>query len=178
MGETSTAGKGGSGVVCAGAVATGAEMDGAGTMGAAAGVCATGGAGCFRAKKKKKIAANRIMAAEEMRIGVVDFDRVGCFGRDGDETLTADAEGSAAIVTACSRGSGVSGVVARTFSGGTMSVGTFLCRMRVRVSLRRFGFCGTGVGAAGVGETGSGETGLGGTGLGRTGLAAAEFGGA
>lgn len=133
---------------------------GGGTVGAAAGVCATGGAGCLRAKKRRKIAANRIMAAEETRISVVEFDRVGCFGRDGDLTLAAGGEGSAAIVTACSRGSGVSGVVVRTLSDGTMSVGTFLRPMRVRVSLRRFGFCETGVGGAGVGETGSGETGL------------------
>lgn len=151
-------------------------MDGAGTVGAAAGVFATGGAGCFRAKNKNKIAANTIIAAAEIRITVVEFDLADGFGRDEALILAAGAEGSAAGTVAA--GGGGSGGVVRTLSGGTMSVGTFLRRMRVRVSLRRFGFCGTGVGAAGVGETGSGETGLGGTGLGRTGLAAAEFGGA
>lgn len=120
---------------------------------------------------KKKVAATSIVAAAmaEMMTSVVKLDFVGCFGRDvAGVTLAAGAEASAAMVTACSRRSGVSGVVVRTLSGGTMSVGTFLRGMRVRMSLRRFGFCRTGVGGTGVGE--SGATGLAATGVGRTGL--------
>jgi len=118
---------------------------------------------------KKKVAATSTVAAAmaEMVINVVELDFVGCFGRDAaGVTLAAGAEDSAAMVTACSGGSGVSGVVVRTLSGGTMSVGTFLRGMRVRMSLRRFGFCGTGVGGVGVGETGDGGAGLNGTRLG------------
>lgn len=142
------------------------EAVGAETAGAAAGVFATSGAGCFRAKKK--IAANRIKTAEtETRVSVVKIGLAGCFRRDEREvTLAAGAEGSAAMVTACSGGSDVSGVVVRTLSGGTMSVGTLLRGMRVRVSLRRFGFCGTGIGGAWLGETGPGGAGLGGARLG------------
>ena len=46
---------------------------------------------------KKKVAATRITAAaEEMRISIVEFDFVGCFGGlDGDVALAASAEGSA-----------------------------------------------------------------------------------
>jgi hypothetical protein len=75
---------------------------------------------------KKKVAATRIIAAAETRISVVVLDLAGCFRwDDGDVTLAAGAEGSAArTVVACGEGScGCGGVVA-TSLGGTTAVGT------------------------------------------------------
>jgi hypothetical protein len=88
---------------------------------------------------KKKVAATRIIAAAETTISVVEFDLVGCFGRDDDDedvTLAAGAEGSATgTVAACGGGSCSSGgevgilsgvtMLAGTLLGGTIAVGTF-----------------------------------------------------
>ena len=113
--ERGKAGCGGSGVVCAGAETAGAETVGAETVGAeragaAAGVFASGGVGCFRAKK---IAVNRMIAAVEMerRISVVEVDPVRCFGGANEDAAFADGgEGSATeTVKAWGGGSGGSG---------------------------------------------------------------------
>ena len=101
-------GEDGSAVDCAGAetAGAGAETDGAAvvgaeaasseTVGAAAGVCASGGAECFRAKKKST-ATRMIAAAEATTISVVAFDVVDCFGLgDGDVNVAAVAKDSTA----------------------------------------------------------------------------------
>ena len=70
----------------------------------------------------------RIIAAVETRINLVEFDLVGGFGwDDGDVTLAAGAEGSAAgTVAVCVGVSCGSGGVVRTLPGGTMLGGTLL----------------------------------------------------
>jgi hypothetical protein len=109
----------------------GAEATGAGTaeaemLGAADGVFATGGAKCFRAKKK--VAATRIIAAAEMKMSVVAVARVGCFAwDDGDVTSGVGALGSAAgTAAACGGGGCGSGEVVGTLSGGRMPGGILL----------------------------------------------------
>ena len=120
-------------------------------------------------KKKVEATATTTIAAAETKISVVEFDLAVCLGgNDRGLIAAASPEGSAAM------------------SGTTASVGTFLRGMRVRMSLRRFGLCGTGVGGAGLGETGLGGSGLngirlgytviGGTGVGGTGVGETEFG--
>ena len=117
----------------------------------------------------------------------MEFDLAGCLGRDDEDvTLVAGAENSAAetagTVATCSEGICGSGGVVRSLSGSTMSGGTFLRGMRVRTSLRRFGWCGTGIGGTGLGGAGLngtrlGQTGLGGTRLVGTGLSATRLAG-
>src|SRR5690242_6932850 len=87
-----------------------------------------------------------MIAAAETKVNVVEFDLAGCLGGDDRGVIVAaNPEGSAAMPE------------------GTVSVGMFFRGMRVRMSLRRFGFCGTGVGGAGLGGTGLGGAGRGGT---------------
>ena len=102
---------------------------------------------------KKKVAATRIIAAAESRIGAIEFDLVGLFGwDDGAATIAAGAEGSMAGAVAacgaasCGSGGGVVGALPDgTILGGILLVGTML------------------VGTIALG-TFAGKTGLGGTG--------------
>jgi hypothetical protein len=139
------------------------ETAGAETTGAAAGEFATGGDWCFRAKKK--IAANAIIAAVEMRISVVEFDLVGGFDRDDlDVTLAAGTEiSTAGTVAADGGGSWGTGGVVRTLPGG----GTILGGTSLGVTLLGATLLGATrpVGTF-SGEIGPGRTGLGGSGLG------------
>lgn len=107
-----------------------------------------------------------------MKIGAVEFDRVGCFDRDdGDAILAAGAEDSApGTLAACGGGSCGSGGVAGTKRTGAMLGGI----LRGRTSLGGTLVDGTSLetplgGTATVGMFWGG-TGLAGTVLGKTGL--------
>jgi hypothetical protein len=127
-------------------------------------------------RAEKKIAATRIIVETETetRISVVEINLVGCFGwDDGDVTLAAVAEGSAAgtagagaagariagTVATCGGGTGRSGGLLRTLRGGTMTGGTLLAGTAA---------VGTFAGGAGLVGTGlvSARDGLGGLGRG------------
>ena len=101
---------------------------GAGTVEAADGAFATGGAVCFRAKKAVAATATRTIATAETTICLVEFDLVDCFGwDDGEGTLAAGAEGAAAgTAAACGAGSCGSWGVVRILLGGTALGGTLL----------------------------------------------------
>ena len=108
---------------------------------------------------KKKVAATRIIAAAEVRISILEFERTGCLGRDGgDVILAGGSEGSAAGgVAACDGGiCGFGGVVETKCSGAIVGGAT----------LGGILLGGTGLGGAVAIGTFWGEIGLGGTGLG------------
>ena len=103
---------------------------------------------------KKKVIATRMIAATETRISVVAWDFVFCFGSDdGDATLAAGAEGSAAgTAAACGTGSCGSGGVVESLTGGTMLGGVSLgWTMRVEAFPDGIGVGGTGLASARVG---------------------------
>src|SRR5271169_6657226 len=120
-----------------------------------------------------------MIAAAVTKISVVEFDLVGCFGDDGNVTLAAGPEGSAAAtVAACDGGiCSFSGVV-RIKCTGAMLGGALRGRTSLGGTLLD-GALAVGTVAVGTfwGGTGPGGTGLGGTGLGGTGLGTAWLGG-
>lgn len=101
-----------------------AETAGAATLGAAADVVATGGASCFRVKKK--IAAAMITTAAQPTISGVEFDLGSSIGRnDGALILAAGAAGSAAGTVTAGDGAGCgSGAAWGTLLGGAMAGAT------------------------------------------------------
>lgn len=131
--EADTAGGDDSGVACAGAEPAGAETVGAETAGAeaagaetagAVGIVATGGAGCFRVKKK--IAANTMITAAEMTISVVEFSFIGCFGSDDGGVNLAVVTNGSSVTVADGVGSCASGGMVRTLPRGAILSGTLL----------------------------------------------------
>jgi hypothetical protein len=151
------------------------------TVGAVDGIFATGGAGCFRAKKKVAATATRIIAAAETRISVVEWDLAGCVGlADADATLAAGPEGSAAgTVATCGGGNCFSVAEIRTLPRGARRSGTLLGVTLLGGTLGGTMPVGAFPGAIGLGFA-LAETALGGIGLcttcaGKTGLSATSF---
>lgn len=146
-------------------------------MGAASGFFATVGARCF--PQKNKLATNNTMiaAAAETRIKGLEFELLGCFGRDDnwDVALTERTKGSGAGGVGAGGGTSCfsGGVVRTLLCGGSLS-GTVPDEPLLDGTVPVGTFAGvTGLGAAGTGLTGLGEAGLVETAL----LSGEDFGG-